>query len=551
MAGGASCRPYPKDQCRQDGSAGHLPDRPARIPAGRSKEHIRRYPLLFEMHGITKRFDAVVALNNASFEAVPGEIRALLGSNGSGKSTLVKVLSGLVNPNAGEIRIDGEKVQIGSAQESRRLGIAVAYQDLSLIQSMNVMDNLVLGMEPKGPLSMVNRKQVETRAREVLGRLKIDCRPEELVRTLAPSVQSMIEVAKAISLNPRLLLLDEVTASLHHNEVDILFETLRQLKKEGMAIVIVTHRMEEIYKLCDECTILKGGETVARGKISEMDLNDIVYHMTGKRPDATAQPICQSTDIKKEEQVLDVRNLVLTPKVKDISLSAYKGEIIGIGGLEGQGQSEFIRALLGVYKPSSGEIVYNGVNSRFKSPAQAVKKSIGFVSGDRNKEAVFPIRSVAENLYAGKTTKGLLFSYLGPKEINGFAAGAVEEFKIKTGSLKHPANSLSGGNQQKLVVGRWIALAPRLLLLDDPTKGVDINSRREIHKILKKCTEEGMTVMISSSDNTELLEVADRIYIFYEGRVSAMLADENRTEEKLVAAMMGLVSCGTGGEANE
>lgn len=503
---------------------------------------------MLEMHGITKRFDAVVALNNASFEVAPGEIRALLGSNGSGKSTLVKVLSGLVNPNAGEIKIDGKPVQIGNAQESRRLGIAVAYQDLSLIQSMSVMDNLVLGLEPKGPLGVVDRKQVEARAREVLGRLKIDCRPEDLVRSLPPSVQSMLEVAKAISLKPRLLLLDEVTASLHHNEVNILFDTLRELKEEGMAIVIVTHRMEEIYKLCDGCTILKSGETVARGKMSEMDLSEIVYHMTGKRPDAAAQGVCQLANIEKEEQVLEVRNLVLLPKVKDISLNAFRGEIIGIGGLEGQGQSEFIRALLGVHKPSSGEICYNGVNARFKSPAQAVKKEIGFVSGDRNKEAVFPIRSVAENLYAGKTTKGNIFGYLGPKQINSFAGRAVEEFNIKAGSLKHPANSLSGGNQQKLVVGRWIALAPKLLLLDDPTKGVDINSRREIHKILKKCTEDGMTVIISSSDNAELLEISDRIYIFYEGKVSAMLAEENRTEEKLVAAMMGLISCDTGGE---
>lgn len=500
---------------------------------------------MFEMHGITKRFDAVVALNNASFEVAPGEIRALLGSNGSGKSTLVKVLSGLVNPNAGETLIDGKTVHIGSAQESRRLGIAVAYQDLSLIQSMSVMDNLVLGIEPKGRFGIINRKQAEAQAGEVLGRLKIDCRPEDLVRSLPPSVQSMLEVAKAITLKPRLLLLDEVTASLHHDEVDILFDALRELKKQGMAIVIVTHRMEEIYKLCDECTILKGGETVAKGKLSEMDLNEIVYHMTGKRPDAATQGICHTQITGQGEQVLEVKNLVLPPKVRDISLSACRGEIIGIGGLEGQGQSEFIRTLLGVHKPASGEIFYNGVNSRFKSPAQAIRKEMGFVSGDRNKEAIFPIRSVAENLYAGKTTKGMLFSYLGPKQINSFASRAVEEFDIKVGSLKHPANSLSGGNQQKLVVGRWIAMAPKLLLLDDPTKGVDINSRREIHKILRRCTEDGMTVIISSSDNSELLEIADRIYIFYEGRVSAMLAEENKTEEKLVAAMMGLVSCDT------
>ncbi|MBR0598380.1 sugar ABC transporter ATP-binding protein [Clostridiales bacterium BAD-6] len=505
---------------------------------------------MFKMHGITKRFDAVVALNEASFEVEPGEIRALLGSNGSGKSTLVKVLSGLVNPNAGKIEFDDMPVQIHNAQDSRKLGIAVAYQDLSLIQSMSVMDNIVLGMEPKGALGIINRKQAYVQAKEILARLKIDCRPEDLVQNLAPSLQSMIEVAKAISQKPRLLLLDEVTASLHHDEVDILFETLKELKKEGAAIVIVTHRMEEIFKICDNCTILKGGETVARGKMSEMDLNEIVYHMTGKRPDADARGVCsdQNENMDQGEPVLEVKNLVLLPKVKDISVTGHKGEIIGIGGLEGQGQSEFIRTLLGAHKPSSGEIIYKGVSEKFKSPAQAIKKEMGFVSGDRNKEAVFPIRSVAENIFAGKTTKGRMFGYLGPKEINRFAKETVEEFNIKVGSLKHPANSLSGGNQQKLVVGRWIALAPKLLLLDDPTKGVDINSRREIHKILKKCTEEGMTVMISSSDNAELLEIADRIYIFYEGRVSAMLAGENRTEEKLVAAMMGLTSCEGGAE---
>ncbi len=504
---------------------------------------------MLEMHGITKRFDAVVALKNASFEVRPGEIRALLGSNGSGKSTLVKVLSGLVNPNAGEIRIDGNPVKINNSQESRKLGIAVAYQDLSLIQSMNVIDNIVLGMEPTGRFGIVNRKQAEAQAKKVLERLMVDCRPEELVRNLPPSVQSMIEVAKAISLKPRLLLLDEVTASLHHNEVDILFNTLKDLKKDGTAIVIVTHRMAEIYKICEECTILKSGETAAKGKLSEMDLAEIVYHMTGKRPDAVTQAPCNLHETEKEERVLEVRNLVILPKVKDISIEAHKGEIIGIGGLEGQGQSEIIRALLGVNKPTGGKILYRGVDSKFKSPAQAIKKDMGFVSGDRNKEAIFPIRSVAENLYAGKTTKGALFGYLGPKQINGFALRAMNEFNIKAGSLKHPANSLSGGNQQKLVIGRWIALAPELLLLDDPTKGVDINSRREIHKILKECTDAGMTVIISSSDNSELLEVANRIYIFYEGRVSAMLEGENRTEEKLVAAMMGLVSCETGGEA--
>lgn len=494
---------------------------------------------MLEVKGITKRFDAVVALKEASFQAIPGEIRALLGSNGSGKSTMVKVLSGLVSPNEGEIRIEGASVAIKNAQDSRKLGIAVAYQDLSLIQSMSVMDNLVLGTEPVSASRMIDGKKIRESAQEALSRFKIECGPEDLVQSLTPSMQSMLEVAKAVCLRPKYLFLDEVTASLHHDEVDTLFEIIRELAAEGVAITMVTHRMEEIYRLCDTCTILKGGETVASGAMAEMDLSEVIFHMTGRRPEASAG-IQESTITEDAETVLSANNLVILPKVKDISIQALSGEIVGIGGLEGQGQAEVIRAILGVRKPESGEILLHGEKVSFKAPVQAIRKEIGFISGDRNKEAVFPIRSVAENLYAGKVAKGAMFGYLGPKAVTDFAKEAMEEFNIKAGSPKHPANSLSGGNQQKLVAGRWIALRPKLLLLDDPTKGVDIGSRREIHKILKSCAEEGMTVIISSSDNQELLEISDRIYIFYEGKVSGMLAGENRTEEKLVAAMMGL-----------
>lgn len=497
---------------------------------------------MFELNHVHKRFDAVVALHNAFLEVKPGEIRALLGSNGSGKSTMVKVLSGLVHPDAVEIKTNGKTVTIRNARDSRNLGIAVAYQDLSLIQSMSVMDNIVLGMEPRKSMNQVDRKQVRSIALEVMNRLKIDCMPEDLVRNLTPSVQSMVEVAKAIAQKPKLLLLDEVTASLHHDEVDVLFETLKELKAQGTAIVIVTHRMEEIFRICDTCTILKGGETVARGNIAEMDLDEIVYHMTGKYPDAANISISESIPAGQREMVLDARNIVLAPKVKNISIHAYQGEIIGIGGLEGQGQSEFIRTILGDHRITSGEIRLHGKPVRFKSPAVAIKSSMGFISGDRAKEAIFPIRSVEENLYAGSVTQGPIFQYLSPKRIKKFGELAVDQFNIKVGSLKHPASSLSGGNQQKLVVGRWIALSPKLLLLDDPTKGVDINSRKEIHKILKDCASEGMTVIISSSDNTELLEIADRIYIFYEGEISAELSGNHRREEMLVAAMMGLGS---------
>jgi ABC-type sugar transport system ATPase subunit len=317
---------------------------------------------------------------------------------------------------------------------------------------------------------------------------------------------------------------------------------LKELREEGLAIITVTHRMGEIYRICDKCTILRGGETVASGFVKDMNLDTVVYHMTGKKPEIIVQDHAARKVHKADETaLLDVKNLTLTGKLQDINFHAYKGEIIGIGGLDGQGQQEFLRTILGDQNYDNGEIIFHSKESHFHQPADAVKNSIGFISGDRNKESIFPIRSVAENIYAGAVTRKPMFSYLSPRSVNDFAQNAVTQYNIMIGGLRNPASSLSGGNQQKLVIGRWIAVRPDLLLLDDPTKGVDISTRQEIHRILKECTVSGMAALYSSSDNEELLSIADRIYVFYEGKISAELWGDDKTEEKLVAAMFGLV----------
>ena len=496
---------------------------------------------MFELRAIEKRFDAVVALNGAHLQVQPGEIRALLGSNGSGKSTMIKVLAGLVNPNSGEVLIDGEPVKILNGQVSRKLGIATAFQDLSLIPTMSVRDNILLGNEPRNKFGMVDKKAADELIDSLLKRFKIDCDPDAYVQTLMPSVQTMLEVAKAVALKPRLLLLDEVTASLHYDEIEVLFSVMRELKEEGVAMLYVTHRMNEVFQVCDTTTIMRSGETVTEGKMSDFTLDDIVYYMTGQRPEADAAgSVEHHVEEKEEDVVLDVKGMTVFPKVRDLSMRAYKGEIVGIGGLQGQGQSEFIRALLGAEVIEDGTVVYDGKEVKFTAPTQAVANGMGFISGERNREAMFPLRTIEENILAGKVAKGKLFADMRPKDNHAFANDAVEKYSIKIGDLRHPANSLSGGNQQKLVVARWIAMNPKLLLLDDPTKGVDIHSRQEIHRILRQCADEGMTVIISSSESEELLSVSDRIYVFYEGAVSAVLAGENKTPEALVAAMMGM-----------
>lgn len=495
---------------------------------------------MLEMRNISKNFEAVQALNHAHLKVEKGEIMALLGSNGSGKSTLVKVLSGLVNPTGGEIYIDGEAVQIKSSADARKHGIAVAYQDFSLIPKMSVIDNIMLTLSPCKKNGQIDEKKSREMAEYYLNELQIDVSPDAPVELLMPSTQSMIEIAKALAMKPRILILDEATASLHADEVEIVFSVLKKLKAEGTSIIIVTHRMSEIFRICDGCTILKSGETVAEGNVNQLDLDEIVFHMTGKYPDKEIGK--QETKEKNHhlQLLLDVKDMAMPPKLKNVNFQAYQGEIVGIGGLDGQGQSEFIRVILGDHNYTAGKMIYQGKEIRYKQAADAVSDEIGFISGDRGRESIFPLRSVAENLFAGNTARGKLFAYLSPKEIDSFAKSAMQKYGVVAGGLRHPANSLSGGNQQKLVVGRWIALSPKLLLLDDPTKGVDINSRREIHRILRECTERGMSIIYVSSDNEELLEIADRIYIFYEGQISALLAGDDRREEKLVAAMLGI-----------
>jgi len=498
---------------------------------------------LIALKGINKSFGTVVALKEARMEVKEGEIMALLGSNGSGKSTMIKILAGLYNPNKGKIEVDGKRVKIKSCVDSHNEGIATAFQDLSLVPTMTVIDNLVLGIEPQGKFGLVDRAESVRMVNEILDRLGVVCDIDAYVQTLPTSTQSMVEVAKAILLKPKVLLLDEVTASLHHDEIELLFDLVRELKAQGMAIVFVTHRMGEVFDLSDRVTIMRSGETVIEEDTSKLSMDDIVYYMTGKKPDAAQATLI--TESKQEGQlVLDVKNLK-QKKVRDISLSAYKGEIIGIAGLQGQGQPDFIRTVLGLMKPEDGSVIYKGKKTNYKSPADGIKDGMGFISGDRNKESIFQHRSIQENIYAGKAAIQNIFKYITTKELKDFSSDAIDEYSIVAGNVKDPATSLSGGNQQKLVVSRWIALAPDLLLLDDPTKGVDVHSRHEIQQILRESAEKGMTVIISSSENEELMEISDRIYVFYEGEVSGVLEKGDMSLERLVAAQMGMTSEGS------
>lgn len=494
---------------------------------------------MIQLLDISKTYGAVQALKQAHMTVAPGRITALLGSNGSGKSTLIKILAGLVSPNTGQVLLDGQEVFIRSGNDAKALGIATAFQDLSLVPMMTVEENLLLGDEPTRLAGMLDQGSIRQTVTSLLERFSLKCQPQDFVQTLPPSTQYMLEIAKAVHRRPRVLLLDEATAALHQDEIDVLFKILRQLRNEGVAIVFVTHRMHEVFELCTEAVILRSGETVKSGPVSDFSLDDLVYYMTGQRMQEAAA--YEGPPHKAgQAPLLTARAISLPPRVKDISLSIYPGEIIGIGGLEGQGQGDLMRALLGASPVASGQVLFDGREARFRQPADAVKAGIGFISGERNREAMFPDRTIAENIFAGNAARGRPFSYLKRSTVNSFAREAVDTYNIKVGRIQDSASTLSGGNQQKLVIARWIAMQPRLLLLDDPTKGVDIHSRLEIHQILRDYVGRGNAVLISASDTDELMDIADRIYVFYEGQVSGVLEGASKTHERLVACMMGI-----------
>lgn len=499
---------------------------------------------MLEVSALSKYFGNVMALNNAALSLMPGEIRALLGSNGSGKSTMSKILGGLVYSNNGVITIDGKKIEINSPADSRRYGISLAYQDLSLIPQFTVEENISLGREAKGSsFKNIDRKKIREETVGLIDRLNMKVRPDTLVEVLDQSTKSLVEVAKALVWNPKILILDEVTACMHHDQVKCLFGLLRELKKEGLSILIITHRFDEVFEICDTATILRNGETVVEAEINRVTENDLVFFMTGKRPDSNTKQINAFKDEAVcVEEILSVSDVHINSKVKGLSLVVCKGEIVGLCGLQGQGQAEFLRAVFGAIPYASGTITYFGENVSFGSPKEAIKKGMGFISGDRQTEGIFPDRSVTENMLISKTASGRLAKYINGRAYAKIASEVVEQLKVVAGSLNHPAGSLSGGNQQKLLFGRSLLNDLKLLLLDDPTKGVDISSRHEIHQILRKMTESGSSIIISSSDHEELLELCDRIVVFYEGKVTAEFIVDENIEEKLVSAMLGVDS---------
>ncbi len=486
---------------------------------------------------VVKHYGGVVALSGGNLVVESGQVAALVGANGSGKSTLTKIVTGVVAPNSGQLLLDGQEMTFPSPQAAKNAGITAVYQELSLIPEMTVAENIWLGNEPLRFGVRVNRKEMIARTEELLrlfdGTFQSTLDPEATVVNLPPDERQVVEILKAFSPNPRLMILDEATARLDSRQVNRLFELITEWKSRGMAIVFVSHRMDEIFRVADHVTILRNGENVGHMPIAETTEHKVVELMIEQ-----AAPTRQAdiSAIPSDAQVrLEVKNLS-AGRLEGVDLQLRDGELLGIAGLQGQGQTDLLMAIFGAMS-STGAVIISGKSAQFRHPYQAMRQDVALVPGDRATEGLLLIRSILDNLHLPSWGK-----YGFPLRMEAAqrdANKAVADLSIVMESLNTPVSSLSGGNAQKVVIGKWLLREPKLLLLNDPTKGVDVGAKSEFYALLGQLQEAGTAILFYSSDDEELLGLCNRVLVIHDGHIAAELSGETLTRANLVAASMG------------
>ena len=496
---------------------------------------------------VSKRYGGVIALADGTLEARSGEVVALVGANGSGKSTLSKIVTGVVSPDAGTLTLDGRPVRFTTPHDARKAGITAVYQELSLIPDMTVEENIWLTHEPLRAGVSVNRREARARTRGLIelfaGAVSSRLHEAAPVSALPPDEKQIVEILKAWSIRPRVLILDEATASLDSRQVERLFALVSEWKQAGAAIVFVSHRMEEVFRIGDRAVVLRNGHTAGTLPLKETSERQIVNLMIGEGAalaaltaprEQGAQP-AQSPAAPARTPRLSLENLA-TNALRGVSLAVYDGELVGLGGLRGQGQEDLLSAVFGA-QPSSGRITLAGEVVRFRHPREAVAHGVAYVPGERNAQGLLSIRSILENFQLASWAK-----YGFPLRM-GLARSEAESMartlQLVSDGLETPVSSLSGGNAQKVVLGKWLLRSPKLLLLNDPTKGVDVGAKGEIYRLLAKLRSAGTAILFYSSDDEELLGLCDRVLVLHDGRVRAELQGETLTRGNLIAASVG------------
>ncbi|MDO4834313.1 MAG: sugar ABC transporter ATP-binding protein [Bacillota bacterium] len=488
---------------------------------------------IIEMRSISKAFPGVQALQDCSLEIKPGEVHALLGENGAGKSTLMKILTGIYQADSGEILFEGQKVKIGSVLDARALGITMIHQELNLLSNLTIAQNIFIGKEIRKNGIFLDEKAIRIKSAELLERVNLNVDPNTMVSELTVAQQQMVEIAKAVSYNSRAIIMDEPTAPLSSSEIERLFDIIRDMKKSGISVIYISHRMDEIKRICDRATILRDGQYIATVDVAETSLDDIIAAMVGRKVTFVRKKRDKSKILA--EEVLRVEDLNWGSKVKNVSFSLHKGEVLGFAGLVGAGRTETARLVFGAEKPDRGSIYVKGKKVIIKTPYDAVNCGISYLSEDRKQFGLITEMSVENNITIAsipKLCKGL--GYIDHGKCASEAEKYAEKLKIKTPSLRTLVKSLSGGNQQKIVVAKWLLRDTDVLIFDEPTRGIDIGAKDEICDLLVSLADMGKAVIMISSEMQEILRVCDRIIVMHEGEITGELDADTATQEDIM-----------------
>lgn len=493
---------------------------------------------LLDMKNISKTFGNVQALKGVSLDLYAGEVLALMGENGAGKSTLMNILSGSLQPTEGEIYLNGEKVVVPDPITAKKLGIAKIHQELQIVPELSVAENIFLGRWKTSAGPAVDFKAMKDEAKVYLNMLDVHVDPSKKLKDLRIGEQQLVEIAKAISLNSKIIVMDEPTSAISEKEAEKLFTIIRRLRGEGKGIIYITHRMEEIFKIADRLTVMRDGQYIGTVKAAETSKDEIIRMMVGR--DMSEQYPKDPTE--KGEVALEVKNLTYTPpmgsfrrSLKNISLKVRHGEVLGIAGLAGAGRSEFFECLAGVHHGDTrGEIIIEGRPVTIKTPADAIRAGISFATEDRKGSGLVLQRSIGENMSLPLLKKFSSMFFMKHQEEKKVWQEQMEALRVKAPSYKTLASSLSGGNQQKVVLARWLMTHPKILLLDEPTRGIDVGAKAEIYQLINNLAKQGMAIIVVSSELPEVIGISDRIVTFCEGELTGEFMQEDATQEKLL-----------------
>jgi rhamnose transport system ATP-binding protein len=496
---------------------------------------------ILELKDMTKRFSGVEVLHEVSFSLRPGEVHALLGENGAGKSTLVKVMTGVHQPDKGEIYLDGKRVIFSDTRESRQVGIAAIYQELSLFPDLDVAENIFVGRQPTTTGGRIDWRKLYADAEKLLLSLGVHLDLKHKARSLSIAQQQMVEIARAFSINARILIMDEPTSSLTLNEVADLFRLVRRLREEGTAIVFISHRLEELFELADRVTVMRDGSYVDTRDLKGVTRDELIRLMVGR----TITDLFPKQDVKPGEVMLKVENLTRAGAFWDVSFELRKGEILGMAGLVGAGRTNVARAIFGVEPATAGSIQIEGKEVAITSSQQAIKLGLAYVPEDRQLHGLIPAMHITSNISLPMLSEYAKRGWLQDKVERESAYKAALQMEVRANNIWQLARELSGGNQQKVVLAKWLSTNPRILILDEPTRGIDVGTKAAVHALMSKLAAEGMAILMISSELPEVLGMSDRVIVMHEGHVTGHFTRAEATQEKIISAATQAVTSGS------